>query len=218
MTASVIYLHGFPSSPASGKVKIFAQEYARRGLTLRVPDLNAPDFERATLTAMLQRAAEAIAECPPGPVYLIGSSMGAAVALHTVQRYAATAGGRVHRMAFLAPALRFEAGRFGDLDDEQMARWKADGVYPFFHHAYGEERPLHYGFVEDVARYDAFAAPVTLPILIVHGLRDDVVDYRDSVRFAEGRPNVTLRLVDSDHQLYDKAAWIAGESLAFFGL
>ncbi|MCC7209709.1 MAG: hypothetical protein IT323_20530, partial [Anaerolineae bacterium] len=55
-------------------------------------------------------------------------------------------------------------------------------------------------------------------ILIVHGLRDDVVDYRDSVRFAEGRPNVTLRLVDSDHQLYDKAAWIAGESLAFFGL
>lgn len=218
MTASVIYLHGFPSSPASGKVTVFAGEYALCGLTLRVPDLNVPDFERATMTAMIQRTAEEIAECPPGPVYLIGSSMGAAVALHTVHRYAATAGGRVHRLALLAPALAFEEGRFGELDEEQMARWKATGVYPFFHYQYGEERPLHYGFIEDLARYDAFAAPVDIPILIVHGLRDQVIDYRDSVRYAEGRPNVTLRLVDSDHQLYDKAAWIAAESITFFGL
>lgn len=218
MTASVIYLHGFPSSPASGKVKVFAQEYALRGLSLRVPDLNVPDFEHATLTAMIKRTAEEIAECPPGPVYLIGSSMGAAVALHTVHHYAATAGGRVHRLALLAPALAFEADRFGELDEAQMARWKADGVYPFFHYQYGEERPLHYEFIEDLARYDAFSTPVRLPILMVHGLRDEVIDYRDSVRYAEGQPNVTLRLVDSDHQLYDKAAWIAAESLTFFGL
>jgi hypothetical protein len=32
---------------------------------------------------------------------------------------------------------------------------------------------------------------------------DDAVDYRLSERFAEGRPNVELLLVDSDHQLLD---------------
>ena len=217
MTASVIYLHGFASSPASSKVQVFARHFAARGIALRAPDLNVPDFAHLTLTAMMARAAEEIAACPPGPVYLAGSSMGGAVALHTVDRVPQAAA-RVEKLLLLAPALDFAANPLGNLDAEGMALWRARGWQPFIHYQYGQTVDVHYGLIEDLAGYDAFATRVTKPILIYHGLRDEVVDPRGSIRFTRQRPNVALRLVDSDHQLLDKAEAIAAAGIAYFGV
>ena len=49
--------------------------------------------------------------------------------------------------------------------------------------------------------YDAFAAQFAQPTLIFQGRRDASVDYRTVERFASGRPNVTLSLLDDDHSL-----------------
>jgi hypothetical protein len=54
--------------------------------------------------------------------------------------------------------------------------------------------------------------------LIYHGVHDESVDYRHSVRFAQSRPNVALRLVESDHQLHDQLDNIWAEAIPFFNL
>jgi hypothetical protein len=87
------------------------------------------------------------------------------------------------------------------LAPERIEAWRRRGSLPFFHYAYGEERPLDFTFYEDSLRYDAFGAALTQPALILQGLRDASVDYRTVEAFARGRANVTLSLLDDDHQL-----------------
>ena len=47
----------------------------------------------------------------------------------------------------------------------------------------------------------AFAVELEQPTLIYHGRMDQSVPYQQCVRFAEGQPNVDLRLLDTDHRL-----------------
>ena len=90
---------------------------------------------------------------------------------------------------------------------------------PFFHYAYDEERLLNFAFYEDTLRYDAFEAVVPQPTLIFQGLRDTSVDYRTVEAFARTRPNVTLSLLDDDHQLVREPAARSGHDVeAFLGL
>ena len=51
LVVNVFYLHGFASSPASTKVGYFTDRFGERGIDLRCPDLNQPDFARMTLAA-----------------------------------------------------------------------------------------------------------------------------------------------------------------------
>ena len=54
---------------------------------------------------------------------------------------------------------------------------------------------------EDVARYDAFALTLTLPIRIFQGTADDTVLPASVSSWAEGRPNVDITWLDDNHQL-----------------
>jgi hypothetical protein len=87
------------------------------------------------------------------------------------------------------------------LPPERIEEWRHRGALPFFHYAYGEERPLNFAFYEDSLQYDAFGAALVQPTLIFQGLRDASVDCRTVEQFAMNRPNVTLALLDDDHQL-----------------
>lgn len=218
MTKSVFYLHGFCSSPGSNKATFLRRRLAERGIDLRVPDLNAPDFSHLTLTAQLERVADEVRACPPGDVYLIGSSMGGAVAVHFMDRYREAEGQRVAKLLLLAPAFDFWENRLGDLGEEQMERWQREGFLPFFHYAYNEARPVHYGLMEDLARYDGFAVQIDIPVIIFHGLNDRSVNYQQSVRFALGKQNVTVKLVNSDHEMRDQVELILDTAAEFFGL
>ena len=52
-----------------------------------------------------------------------------------------------------------------------------------------------------IAEYEQLTPPApNIPISIVHGWRDDVVPYENSIRFA-GDCHATLHLVDGDHRL-----------------
>jgi uncharacterized protein len=200
---NIIYLHGFASSPGSTKAQDFARRFAEQGITLRIPDLNVPDFSHLMLTAMLRRVAEEVRDCPPGPVYLMGSSMGGLTALHFADVYRGTEGARVERMVLMAPAFDFIDNR-NQQDAEMVERWREQGYMHFYNYAQGQEEPVHYGLIEDLATYDSYTVPIDIPILIFHGRDDASVSYTQSERFAEGRLNVELRLVDSDHQLTDQ--------------
>lgn len=214
---NIIHLHGFASSPGSNKARFFAEKFAPFGVNFRVPDLNVPDFEHLTLSAMIERAAQEVLGCPPGPVYLIGSSMGGAVALHLLDRVSEAAQ-RVTRTTLLAPGLDFVASRRRQLGDDGLRTWQETGWLNVRHFADGKAYQLHYNIVNDLARYDAFSVQVHIPMLLIHGRQDEVVDYTQSVRFAQARPNVRLHLIDADHALTDALPQITALIMDFFDL
>jgi len=210
---TVFYLHGFVSSPKSTKVQYFTQKLARPGVDVRCPDFNAPAFETMTMTRMLEQLESALAAAP-GPATLVGSSLGGALAILA----AARAGARVDRLVLLAPAVRFGDPDHHLLPRQQIEIWKERHEFDFFHYAHGETRRLSYAFYEDSLKYDAFGTLFPQPALIFQGTRDALVNPRDVEQFAAPRPNVTLSLLDDDHQLIASLPRIWNDMQPFLGL
>jgi pimeloyl-ACP methyl ester carboxylesterase len=128
-----------------------------------------------------------------------------------VSRPAARPGAVFYLHGFTSSAGSAKAGYFSE-------EWRRKGAIPFFHYGYNEERLLDFGFYEDTARYDGFDASVLQPTLIFQGIRDTSVDYRTVERFARTRPNVTLSLLDDDHQLIASLPGIWNDVEAFLAL
>jgi len=197
MTPTVFYLHGFTSSAHSTKAGYFAERLAPFGITLRCPDFNVPDFRTMTMTRMLKQLAGELVTAGRAPVTLIGSSLGGTVAILGASRFA----DRIERLVLLAPAVMFAKPGHHLLPPERIEEWRRRGSLPFFHYAADEERLLDYAFYQDSLDYDAFYATIAQPTLVYQGLRDASVDHRTVEQFANVRPNVTLSLLDDDHQL-----------------
>lgn len=218
--ASVVYLHGFASSPASSKAQRFRRELEALGVGFSCPDFNEPAFETLTTTRMLDQTAAAIAAARPGPVALVGSSLGAFVAVHAAAREMAkrVAARRVDRLILLAPAFDFGGNRLRQFGEHGIEAWRRAGKIRMFHYAFNEERDINVSLYDDAARYDAFALNVDLPILIVQGTRDASVDPAMVTRWAAARPNVDLQLVDDEHQLTASTDDIWRWSAEFLGV
>lgn len=197
MARTVCYLHGFASSAASTKASYFRERFTERGLFLRTPDLNEPDFATLTMTRMLAQVEQELALAEPDPVVLIGSSLGGTLAVLAAERF----GSRIERVVLMAPAVMFAKEGHHLLPPERIAEWRRAGSLPFFHYGAGAERPLNVAFYEDSLMYDPFDALFTQPTLAFQGLHDRSVDPRTVEAFARARPNVTLQLLDDDHQL-----------------
>ncbi len=217
-----IYLHGFASSPGSSKAQRFAAELARRGVGFSCPDFNQPAFETLTVTRMLEQTAAAIEAARPGPVALVGSSLGAFVALHAAARDAAarTAGRSpaVDRLVLLAPALDFGGNRLKRLGEQGIDEWRSAGFLDVFHWALGAPRRIGFGLYQDAAQYDARTLPVERPTLVFQGRGDETVDPAGVAQWARAQPRVDLRLLDDDHQLSKSIDTIWRESARWFGL
>jgi len=145
----VFYLHGFASSSRSTKAEYLAERLRPLGIALHCPDFNEPEFETLTITRMLGELSEACARLPPGPITLIGSSLGGTLAILAADRLAGVA-----RVVLLAPAVMFAKPGHHLLPPERIEEWRRRGALPFFHYGYGEERLLNFTFYEDTLRYD----------------------------------------------------------------
>lgn len=217
MPPDVFYLHGFASSAASSKAAYFKGRLAEHGITLRTPDFNEPDFSTLTITRMVDQVLAEIRTLPAGPVALIGSSMGAFVAVQATVKHRGSAGyestgidaghgGRgsaawIDRLVLLAPALDFGRRREIALGDRSHEAWKATGVTNVFHFGYGRMIPVHYELYADACGYECENITLDLPIQIFQGRNDTVVDPTTVEMWANRRPNVELHLLEDDHQL-----------------
>jgi uncharacterized protein len=207
------YLHGFASSARSTKASYLGERFREHGLALRCPDFNLPDFSTLTLTRMLHQIEDEIARGGT-PVTLIGSSLGGTLAVLA----AASFGARIERLVLLAPAVMFARAGHHLLPPDRIAEWRRLGSMPFFHYGDNTERKLNFAFYEDSFRYNPFDTMFEQPTLIFQGLRDTSVDPRVVEAFARARPNVTLTLLDDDHQLTASLPRIWGGSAAFLGI
>jgi pimeloyl-ACP methyl ester carboxylesterase len=192
----VLYLHGFASSPQSSKATFLARKLAGRGIPVTVPDLNEPDFSTLTVSRMLRRAAEFIA-ASPGPICVVGSSLGGFVAVQAARLHR----DRISRVVLLAPALDFDGKRLSDLGDRGLAAWESSNQLAVFHYGYGRMMSVHYDLYADARRYNAFETTLAQPVQIFQGRLDTAVDPATVERWAATRPNVELHMLDDDHQL-----------------
>jgi pimeloyl-ACP methyl ester carboxylesterase len=204
----IVYLHGFASGPSSTKARFFRNRLVRNGAQVTVPDLAGGDFEHLTITRQLKVLAEA---APPGPVDLIGSSMGGYVAA----LYAASHP-EVRRLVLLAPAFGFGNRWPERLGPVAMERWRTTGTIDVFHYASGCNRPLRYDLIADAAGYEDEPG-FSQPALIFHGAHDDVVPVRYSQVFAAAHPNTRLEILDSGHDLLNVLDEILPKAMAFLG-
>ena len=213
---TIFYLHGFVSSPKSTKVQYFRQMLGALGVDVRAPDFNEPEFRTMTMTRMLGRLEAELAK-ERTPSVLIGSSLGGTLAILAAARLAAM----VDRLILLAPAVRFGDPNHHVLPPGQIAQWKRQGECEFLHYGHGNgptvRLPLSYAFYEDSLKYDAFGTLFTQPTLIFQGTRDALVNATDVQQFAAARPNVTLTLLDDDHQLLASLPRIWSEVQPFLG-
>ena len=209
----VFYLHGFASSPRSTKVGYFSDRLREHGIDVRCPDFNQPDFSTLTLTRMLDQLGAEL-EALDAPATLFGSSLGGTLAILAAARMPA----RVDRLVLMAPAVMFAKPGHHLLPPERVEEWRRRGSLPFFHYADNAERDLNFAFYEDSLQHDAFNAVIGQPTLIFQGLHDASVDHRTVEAFANARANVTLSLLDDDHQLIASLPRMWNDVRAFLGL
>jgi pimeloyl-ACP methyl ester carboxylesterase len=214
----VFYLHGFASSPESGKAAFLREHLAPFGIHLHAPDFNQPDFTTLTATRMLAQLQEALDALPAGPVAIFGSSLGGFVALHAAARQEAGTAHFISRLILLAPAVDFASGRDGWLTESDLDDWRRTDRRDVFHFAYGRTLPLGYALYEDAHGYDAFLARFDIPTLVFQGANDTVVNPDRVTAWAASRANVTLRMLGDDHQLQESLGTIWQESAPFLGL
>ena len=210
----VLYLHGFASSAKSSKAAFFAARLAQHGVAVETPDFNLPDFSTLTITRMVDQVADAVDHGGNEPAVLIGSSLGAFVAVQAALRRPSAVG----KMILLAPALDFGGNRMRQLGDRGIDEWRRTNRLEVFHYAYGRMMPVHYELYADARRYDCMSAAVSMPVQIFQGRRDDAVDPATVEAWASQRPNVELHMLDDDHQLTASLEYMWTEVRRFLSL
>ncbi len=211
---TIIYLHGFSSSPSGSKARALRHYAEHAGLDFLAPDLNVPTFETLTVTAMIATVDETVIQAPSEPVYLIGSSLGAFVALHYLAQHQADSAQRVAKVLLLAPAIH---NRW--LNTPEYKAWERSGKLTFRHFGYnGDMRELHFGFMLDHQRYDSNQLKPTHPIHILHGEHDALIPIQTSQDFVAKHPQITLQSLKTDHQMHDQLPVIWEVTQAFFEL
>jgi predicted esterase YcpF (UPF0227 family) len=188
---SVLYFHGFSSSPASAKITALRPLLELYGIALNTPDLNVPSFEKLDFDAIVDHALEVARRDPPRA--MVGSSLGALVALSVARR-------GVHvPLVLLAPALGI------------AHRWKekipAGDPVILYNHARGADAPIHRAFFDQMANLHVDDEPPASRVTVIMGRQDESVPFdvvaktweRWSASVAPG--SKFIELAEGDHGL-----------------
>ena len=203
----VVFLGGFMSDMTGEKATALDGFSRQRGhaflrFDYRGHGVSGGRFEKAVLSDWLADTLAALDRLTEGPQVLVGSSMGGWLMLLA----ALARPDRVHALIGIAPApdfvLRMEAGLTAD-------RRQALDEQGFF------LRPSEYGdgpytitkaLIEDGKRHCLMDRPIPIlrPVRILHGMRDDAVSWRESLRLNDrltGGDVRTIFVKDGDHRL-----------------
>ena len=197
-----VYLHGFASGPSSYKATFFAEKLSINFQTkLYCPDLNLPDFFNLTLTSQINFLEN---QFEKDSVVLIGSSLGAYIALLVAQRNRI----KVHALILIAPAFEIVERKVKLMNSDELVKWEKENEIEIFHHFHQQTMKLSFNFIKDAKKYSIDINKLHIPILLFHGKNDDVVDYRLSEKYMSSYPNLEAYFPDSDHLMIDQLDFI----------
>jgi hypothetical protein len=161
----IVYLHGFNSSPASGKAKQLGEYMASLG---RHADYRCPALANGPRDAIAQVEAELSAHA--GPVTLIGSSLGGFYATHLAEKHGCKAvlvNPAVHAHLLLKDALGAQTN------------WHTGERWTFTETHLAELAALDVAAITRPERY-----------LLLAQTGDEVLDYRAALAYYAGAPNI----------------------------
>jgi len=162
----IVYLHGFNSSPASGKAKQLGEHMARLG---RQADYYCPALPNSPREAIVQVEAE-LAQHRPESVTLIGSSLGGFYATYLAEKHgwkAVLVNPAVHAHTLLRSALG------------PQTNWHT-----------GEKWELTEAHLAQLAALDVDAITLPKRYLLLTQTGDEVLDYRDAVAYYSGATQI----------------------------
>ncbi|MES2368357.1 MAG: YqiA/YcfP family alpha/beta fold hydrolase [Pseudomonadota bacterium] len=162
----IVYLHGFNSSPASGKARQLGEHMARLG---GQADYYCPALANSPRAAIAQVEAE-LARRHPESVTLVGSSLGGFYATHLAERHgwkAVLVNPAVHAHTLLRAALG------------PQTNWHS-----------GETWELTEAHLAELAALDVPAISPPERYLLLAQTGDEVLDYRDAVAYYTGATQI----------------------------
>ncbi|TWG65533.1 MULTISPECIES: alpha/beta hydrolase [unclassified Aminobacter] len=212
-TPGVMWLGGFKSDMLGTKAETLSDWAQEKGHAFIRHDYSGHGesggrFVDGTISLWLKQSLEVLRRRTEGPQILVGSSMGAWIALRMVQElHRAGEGGRLAGLLLLAPAPDFTTDLMEpQLTDEQKRDLEEKGYF---------EEPSEYSPEPNVytkALFDDGRANRVMtglidthcPVHILQGMADPDVPYHHALRLVEHLPadDVTLSLIrDGDHRL-----------------
>ncbi|WP_298139645.1 alpha/beta fold hydrolase [Acidiferrobacter sp.] len=204
-----LFLHGFRSHCAGEKALALTTHALARGYSWVRFDLAAHGastgvFAQQTLSGWLEDSLSVARLFAPRPLILVGSSLGAWLAVLMARGSDLPVAGLV----LLAPALNFLQRSAASLPHDRLARWQGAGrcLFPDPYGPPGTVYELDYGLVLDAATHDVLSSPVTLPcpLSVIHGDHDELVPLSVSEDFVSRVRAPVKRLTvvpDGDHRL-----------------
>jgi predicted esterase YcpF (UPF0227 family) len=200
VTVSVLYFHGFASSPASAKITALRPLLEPHGIELNAPDCNVPSFEKLDFDAVIEHALDCARRNPPRA--MVGSSLGALIALAVAKR-------GVHvPLVLIAPALGV------------ATRWSekipAGDPVTVFNFARNADAQIHRYFFEQMANLHVDDTPPPSRVTAIMGRDDETVpfemverrwrEWEESGQLVAGSKLIVIPA--GDHGLVDHAATI----------
>jgi pimeloyl-ACP methyl ester carboxylesterase len=223
--AAVLYVHGYTSRRDGNKAQAVEAMCAGRGWTFAAFDFRGHGDSDGTLSDLLgsalQEDLEAIraylAERGVNQLFLVGSSMGGWASAW----FAVNHPGVVSACAAIAPAFSFPRYHWERLSQAEQGDWQARWRVAVRNEARGRNEFLSFALIEEMDAYppEGLIDRWATPLLIFHGMQDDVVHYSGSVYFTEQarHPDIVLCLYkNGDHRLQAFREEMAREVGHFF--
>ena len=87
---------------------------------------------------------------------------------------------------------------------EELGEWKKKG-YRYYVSGDGRKSKLNYSFFEDFKNNNGYqvASKIMIPTLIVHGDKDEIVPYKQSVKISKLIPDCILRTIKKANHRYE---------------
>ena len=222
---SVIFVPGFMSCSSHGdKADHLWNHCHRKGIEYVCYDpeglgqsAQGCDVEKLEFEHWIEDCAAAMEAVQGRKVVVVGSSMGAHVAIKNAAQEAFE--DRIKAMLLIAPAINTLYGKYEtwrrELFDEETRDKLDRGETHLFPTEYGI-MPVRKGFF-DGCKENELSLPlnVEIPVKIFHGIKDDVVPYEKSLKLVQDLKGSQIDLVlrkDGSHRLSTK------EDLAFLSL
>ncbi|HEX7830358.1 MAG TPA: YqiA/YcfP family alpha/beta fold hydrolase [Thermoanaerobaculia bacterium] len=192
---SVLYFHGFASSPASAKIAALRPLLVPHDIELVTPDLNVPSFEQLDFDAVVAHALDVARAHPIRAI--VGSSLGALVALSVAKN------GFALPLVLIAPALGVARRWAEHVPDTDPVR--------VFNFARNADAFIHRKFFEQMTNLHVDEEPPPSRVTAIMGRKDETVPFWvveetwkkwEAAGLAPG--SKFIELAEGDHGLVDE--------------
>jgi predicted esterase YcpF (UPF0227 family) len=206
----IIYLHGFASGQETFKGQFFKEKIRLKyKQDVIIPDLNVPSFETMTFNDQIELIAKELDE----PTIIIGSSLGAFLAVLLAEKFPTIKG-----LILLAPAFEFYSRFLKRFDEKTYEIFKERKYIEFFHQQEKKFKKFSFQSFINAKKYEKEVYLLEQNSVVFHGYNDTDVPYELSIKYLSNKKHCKLFFFNDDHSLVSSLPKIWEISSEFINL